>query len=84
MQLPQQILSELSQLPVQCDLRLSDGRIVKYCWINASGFLEGVITGGKEGISSSEISFSANQIEAVKESGIFHRWHTIRNRTPRK
>ena len=63
---------------MQCDIRLIDGRTIKYCWINESGFLEGVITGGKEGVSSSEIQFSANQIQAVKESGLFHRWHTIR------
>lgn len=75
--LPQDVLNYLGSLPAQCDLHMEDDSKVRYCWVNEEGYLEGVITGGKEGITALDEGFDVDAIYRIKRSGVFHKWRKI-------
>ena len=75
MRLPQHILSEISPLPAQCKIELRDGRKIDYCYVDSEGCLEGVITGGKEGIE--KVDFVIEDIARIRRQTLLSRWHSL-------
>jgi hypothetical protein len=75
MRLPQQILSEIGPLPAQCKIELRDGHKIDYCYVDSEGCLEGVITGGKEGID--KVDFGIEDIARIRRQALLSRWHSL-------
>tara|TARA_R110002124_G_C8557288_1_gene480002 strand:- start:101 stop:385 length:285 start_codon:yes stop_codon:yes gene_type:complete len=67
--------SAIGRLPAQCIFELDSGETVRYCYVNASGEFEGVITGGQEGIAPAD--FHLDRVTRIKRHRAFSRWRTI-------
>ena len=75
MRLPQHILSAISPLPAQCKIELRDGHKIDYCYVDSEGWLEGVITGSKEGIE--KVGFGIEDIARIRRQALLSSWHSL-------
>lgn len=53
------------------DLKLNDGTVRKKYLVKPNGEIEGKIVGGQDGVDSTLVDFSEEQIAAVREEGQF-------------